>query len=120
MSILRKFKQKVVKYRAEADQRAEKKLARARTAVEREKIMAEIKRERLASKKQTTEAGTALLKAEAARQRAAKEVKDIKGGSGFFSGIGKSLAQLQKSYYGEPKKKAHRRTVKHKAAKRGK
>ena len=114
MRVLSMFKQKVVKYRAEADQRAEKKLARARTAVEREKIRAAIKREHLASEKQIAEAKTALLKAEAARQRAVKEVKDIKGGSGVFAGIGGSLARFQKAYYGGPKKKTHRRIMKKK------
>ena len=104
MSILATFKSKVKKYTSEADERADKRLARAKTSAERERVRATIQRERLAAKKEVAEAKTALLKAEAARKRAAKEVKDI--GNGVFSDLRKMLSP----------KKATRRT-KRKSAK---
>ena len=81
MNIIRKFQASTKKYLAEADQRADKRLANARTKTEREKIKASIQRERLETKREIVEAKTALLHAEAKRKKAAKEVSDIGGGS---------------------------------------
>lgn len=81
MSVIGKFTKAVKKYRAEADERAEKRLAKARTSAGREKARAKIQQERLKTKREIAQAKTALLKAEAKRRKAVKEVKDIGGGS---------------------------------------
>jgi len=79
MSVIGKFKTGVKKYMAEADQRADKRLAQAKTA---------------------------LLQAEAKRKKAAKEVRDLGGGSSF-SGLSNFLWP----------KKAKRRTTRRKTRK---
>ena len=91
MSILRRFKQKVDKYMAEADERADRKIARARTTTERDKLKAEIARERMGTKREVAEARTALLKAETARKRAAKELREVGNGGGFGRGLASLL-----------------------------
>ncbi len=90
MSIIGKFKKGVKKYMAEADQRAERRLAKAKTKVARDRERDKIQQESLATKREVAQAKTALLQAEAKRKKAAKEVKDI-GGGDFFSGIGSFL-----------------------------
>jgi len=85
MGIIGKFKKSVKKYMAEADERAEKRLAKAKTKAGRESERARIQKERLRAKREIAEARTALLKAEAKRKKAAKEVRDI--GDGVFSGL---------------------------------
>lgn len=87
MSTLRRFKQKVDKYMAEADERADRRVARARTATERDKLKAQIARERMGTKREVAEARTALLKAETARKKAAKELRDVGNGGGFGRGL---------------------------------
>jgi len=85
MGILGKFTTSVKKYRAEADQRYERRLASARTQAARERERASIQRERLSVRKEIAEAKVALLRAEASRKRASKEVRDI--GDGIFSSL---------------------------------
>ena len=81
MSVIGRFKKGVKKYMAEADQRADRRIAKARTRAGREKARAEIQRDQLATKREITRAETALLKAEAERKRAVRKIKDIGGGS---------------------------------------
>jgi len=102
MSIIRRFNAGVKKYLAEADERAEKRLAKARTKASRESEKAKIQKERLRAKREIAEAKTALLKSEAKRKKAAKEVRDL-GDGGIFSGIEKMLRPSK------PKKKVRRR-----------
>ena len=109
MSITNTFKQKVKKYMSEADQRAEKRLGNARTAAERDKIRAQLRKEKLAIKKEVAEAETALLKAETARKQAKKELKDIgrsksKGGSFFSSFTNYANKSTGKKKSGKKKK----------------
>lgn len=85
MGIIGKFQKGVKKYLEEADERAEKRLAKAKTKAGRESERARIQKERLRAKREIAEARTALLKAEAKRKKAAKEVKDI--GGDVFSGL---------------------------------
>ncbi len=103
MSVIGKFKAGVKKYMAEADQRAERRLAKATTKSAREKELAKITREKIAIKTQVTQAKTALLQAEAKRKKAAKEVRDL-GGGRSFSGLSNFLWP----------KKAKRRTTRRK------
>lgn len=107
MSILATFKTKVKKYVSEADERADKRLARAKTSAEREREQAKIQRERLATKREVAEAKVALLKAEASRKRAVKEVKDI--GDGVFSSL-RGMLQPKKV----TRRKTRRKSVKEK------
>jgi len=90
MGLLDKFKAGVKKYQDDADQRADRRLARAKTDSEREREEGRIARERLKTKREVAQAKTALLKSEAQRKKAAKEVKDI-GGGDFFSGLSRYL-----------------------------
>jgi len=90
MSIIGKFTKGVKKYMAEADERAERRLAKAKTQGARERERAKITRERLEAKRQVSQAKTALLHAEAKRKKAAKEVRDIGGGTSF-SGLSNFL-----------------------------
>lgn len=106
MGVIGKFKAGVKKYLAEADQRADRRLAQARTKTDREKIKAQIIRERLTAKREITQAKTALLQAEAKRKKAAKEVRDL-GGGRSFSGLSNFLWP----------KKAKRRTTRRKPRK---
>ena len=106
MSVIGKFKAGVKKYIAEADQRADKRLAQAKTQVARERVRAGIQKERLATKREIAQAQTALLQAEAKRKKAAKEVRDLGGGSSF-SGLSNFLWP----------KKAKRRTTRRKTRK---
>ena len=106
MSVIGKFKAGVKKYMAEADQRAESRLAKAKTKSARDKELSKIKRERLVTKREVTQAKTALLQAEAKRKKAAKEVRDI-GGGDAFSGLSNFLWP----------KKAKRRTTRRKTRK---
>ena len=106
MSVIGKFKAGVKKYMAEADQRADRRLAKAKTQVARERERSKIQRERLATKRDITQAKTALLQAEAKRKKAAKEVRDI-GGGDAFSGLSNFLWP----------KKAKRRTTRRKTRK---
>ena len=85
MGVIGKFKAGDKKYIAEADERDEKRLAKAKTKAGRESERAKIKKERLRTKREIAEAKTALLKAEAKRKKAAKEVRDI--GGDVFSGL---------------------------------
>lgn len=111
MDIIKKFKVEVKKYRAAADKRANKRLARTKTKVAREKVAGEIERERLATKREVEQAKTALLKAEAKRKKAAKEVRDI-GGGDVFSGLA--------SFFGPTKTRhRHRRKKPRKIVRRG-
>lgn len=105
MSVIARFKKGVKKYLAEADERAEKRLAKAKTEAGRESERARIQKERLRAKREIAEARTALLQAEAKRKKAAKEVKDI--GDGVFSGLRSFLAP----------RKARRRTTRRKTKK---
>ncbi len=86
MGVIGKFKSGVKKYLAEADERAEKRIAKAKTKAGRESERAKIKKERLRAKREIAQAKTALLQAEAKRKKAAKEVRDI--GGGVFAGLG--------------------------------
>lgn len=106
MSVIGKFKAGVKKYMAEADQRADKRLAQAKTQVARERVLAGIQKEKLATKREITQAKTALLQAEAKRKKAAKEVRDL-GGGDAFSGLSNFLWP----------KKAKRRTTRRKTRK---
>ena len=90
MSVIGKFKAGVKKYMAEADQRADRRLAKAKTQVARERVRAGIQKERLATKREIAQAKTALLQAEAKRKKAAKEVRDL-GGGDAFSGLSNFL-----------------------------
>lgn len=102
-NVLVKFKQRVDKYREEADKRADRRLANARTEAERDKVMDSIRKERFESKRKVADARTALLKSEAAKRRAAQEVKDL-GGGGFFSDLQKMIGG-----YSQPKRRTTRR-----------
>jgi len=102
MSILNRFQERVEHYRQQADQRAEKRLAQLKTKVARDREYARIQREKLKSKKEVTEARTALLRAEARKKRAAKEVRAI--GGGIF-------ADLQGYFYPPPAKRRKRRVT---------
>jgi len=106
MGVIGKFKAGVKKYIAEADQRAEKRLAQAKTKSARDKELSKIKKERLVTKREVTQAKTALLQAEAKRKKAAKEVRDL-GGGDAFSGLSNFLWP----------KKAKRRTTHRKTRK---
>ena len=106
MSVIGKFKAGVKKYMAEADQRADRRLAQAKTEVARERVRAGIQKERLATKREIAQVKTALLQAEAKRKKAAKEVRDI-GGGDAFSGLSNFLWP----------KKAKRRTTRRKTRK---
>ena len=90
MGIIGKFTKGVKKYMAEADQRAERRLAKAKTQGARDRELSKIKKERLVTKRDITQAKTALLQAEAKRKKAAKEVRDIGGGTSF-SGLSNFL-----------------------------
>ena len=103
MSIIGKFQSGVKKYLAEADQRADKRLAKAKTQAGRESERARIQKERLHAKREIAQAKTALLQAEAKRKKAAKEVRDL-GGGVAFSGLSNFLWP----------KKAKRRTTRRK------
>lgn len=105
MGIIREFNKRVKEYMAGAEERNEKRLAKARTKATREKEKAKIERERLRTKREVAEARTALLKAEAKRKKAAKEVRDI--GDDVFSGLRSFLAP----------KKARKRTTRRKMRK---
>ena len=104
MGLLDKFKAGVKKYQAESDQMADRRLARAKTDSAREKEKAKIAREMLTAKREISQAKTALLQAEAKRKKAAKDVRDIGGGSSF-SGLSNFLWP----------KKTKRRTTRRKA-----
>jgi len=106
MSVIGKFKAGVKKYQDEAEKRADRRLAKAKTDSAREKELSKIKRERLATQRDITQAKTALLQAEAKRKKAAKEVRDI-GGGDAFSGLSNFLWP----------KKAKRRTTRRKTRK---
>jgi len=106
MSVIGKFKAGVKKYMAEADQRADRRLAQAKTKSAREKERAKIEKERLTTKRDISQAKTALLQAEAKRKKAAKEVRDL-GGGDAFSGLSNFLWP----------KKAKRRTTRRKTRK---
>lgn len=102
MSIIGKFRASVKKYMAEADQRAERRLAKAKTEAGREKVQAKITQERLATKREIAQAKTALLQAEAKQKKAAKEVRDI--GGDVFSSL--------RRYFEPPKPRRHRKARK--------
>jgi len=107
MGVIGRFTKGVKKYMAEADQRADKRLAQAKTKSAREKELSKIKRERLVTKREVTQAKTALLQAEAKRKKAAKEVRDIGGGDVFSS---------LRDYFGP--KKTRKRTTRRKTTRR--
>ena len=104
MGIISRFHKGVKKYMAEADQRAEKRLARIKTKAGREKEEARIQKERLTTKREVSQAKTALLQAEAKRKKAAKEVRDI--GGDVFSGLRNFLQPAK------PKRRVKRRKAK--------
>ncbi len=106
MSVIGKFKAGVKKYMAEADQRADRRLAKAKTQAGRESERARIQKERLHAKREIAQAKTALLQAEAKRKKAAKEVRDL-GGGRSFSGLSNFLWP----------KKAKKRTTRRKTRK---
>ncbi len=106
MGVIERFTKGVKKYMAEADQRADRRLAKAKTQVARERVRANIEKERLANKREIAQAKTALLQAEAKRKKAAKEVRDL-GGGRSFSGLSNFLWP----------KKAKRRTTRRKTRK---
>lgn len=91
MGLIGKFKQSVARYRAEEEERAQKRLARARTASEREKARAAIQQERMGTRAQIAKAKTALLKAEAEKKKAAKALKEAGNGQDFFGGLRRML-----------------------------
>ena len=82
MGILQRFKTQVKKYQDGADDRAEKKLAKLTTKTAREREIAKQQRKRLKTKKEISEAKTALVKSETTRKKARKELSDV-GGDGF-------------------------------------
>ena len=103
MGLLTTFKQKVKEYQADEEGRAQRRLERARTASEREKARGIIARERMKTKQEIAEAKAALLKAETARKKAAKELRDV-GNGGLFAGLQRALAA-------SPAPKKRRRTT---------
>jgi len=100
MNFLDSFNQKIKKWQAEekasADRQAERDLARAQSKAERKRILDDLKHEELVRQKKVEEARTAALKAEAARRRAAKEVKDL-GGGGILNELTKMFGPTKKT-----------------------
>ena len=103
MSIIESFKRGVKTYKSMSEQRAVNRLESAKTKSAREKELAKIKRENLKTKREISQAKTALLRAEAQRKKAAKQVKDIGGGSVY--------SQIQDFLYPKPKRRTTRRKV---------
>lgn len=114
MSLLSKFTSKVKEYQRGANERAELKLAKAKTESEREKIRTQLRKERIHRQQEITEARTALLKAEAATKRAKKEVKDIDRDGSIMASLKRSInsaSKTKRKTTGKRKKKTNWRKV---------
>ena len=99
-----------------AEERAKRKMAVARTRLEKERAKLELEREKIALQRELFEAKAALQRekvAIAAEKRATGQIPFTERASGFLSRSAKSYRELQDKMYGpEPKK---RKTVKQKA-----
>lgn len=111
-NVNRKFRNWQAEEKQRAERRAERQLERAKTNAQRRRILADLEVQAQKRRKEIAEARTATLKAEAARRRAAKEVKDL-GDGGFMGEISKMLG------YGS-KKAVKRRVVKRTIARKKK
>lgn len=89
-NVNRKFRKWQAEEKQRAEQKAERQLERAKTDAQRRRIYADLEVQTQKRRKEIAEARTATLKAEAARKRAAKEVKDL-GDGGFLGEISKML-----------------------------
>ena len=104
MGLISRFKEARAQYEAEAEERAKRRLAKARTSADREKTRTAIQREQIASRKQLAEAQTALLKAEAQKKKAAKALKEAGNGRDWFGQVRRMLGAT-------PPKKKRKRTA---------
>jgi hypothetical protein len=119
LSVFGQLRKRVNAYVDDADNRAQRKLAKTRSAQARDKIRTRLNREKMAIRKDESEARTALLKAraaeikaEAAKKRAQKELRDVGGGFSLSSFLGVSSSPKRRS----PTRR--RATAKRKIAKR--
>ena len=97
MSLFSRVKAGIDKYQDEADERAQKGIAKLTTKTERDEVRAELKKRQLKISKEIAEAQTATNKAQAANKKAGKEIGDV------FSAIRKVHNNIQETLH---KKKA--------------
>ena len=88
MRLLGEVKRRYNKWKVEEPERSRKKLERAKTGAERERIRGEIARERMAVREQVAKAKTSLLRAELEKKKAKRALKAT-GGSGLWGDIGR-------------------------------
>ena len=106
------------------EERAARKMASARTKLERDKAKLELEREKVRLQRELFDAKAAIQReklAIASEKRAAGQIPLRERASGFLSKSAKGFSQLQDAYYGKPKRKTTRRkatTVKKRTAKK--